>query len=106
MRLQTADHHVTAVQDHIAAGQVRAGDAQAFPGRRALSAYPQEMMEIALLGDGAARDKLYPLDAKRAFAALNRIKPNIGVWWSSGAQSAQLIKDGEVDLMSMMLSMR
>lgn len=73
---------------------------QAFPGRRALSVYPAEMMEIALLGDGVARDKLYPLDVKRAFASLNKIKPHIGVWWSSGAQSAQLIKDGEVDMLA------
>ncbi|WP_448955346.1 ABC transporter substrate-binding protein [Labrys neptuniae] len=70
----------------------------AFPGRRALSVFPAEMMEITLLGDGVAPDKLYPLDTDRAFKALNRIKPNITVWWASGAQSAQLLKDGEVDM--------
>lgn len=73
-------------------------DVEKFPGRRALSVYPQEMMEIALLGDGVAPDQIYPLDAKRSLAAIERIKPNIAVWWSSGAQSAQLIKDGEVDM--------
>ncbi|WP_082143766.1 ABC transporter substrate-binding protein [Nitratireductor soli] len=73
-------------------------DVEAFPGRRALSVYPQEMMEIALLGDGVAREDVYPLDTERSLAALEKIKPHIGVWWSSGAQSAQLIKDGEVDM--------
>lgn len=75
-------------------------DVKRFPGRRALSKYPQEMLEVALMGDGVPRDKLYPLDTKRAFAALERIKPEIAVWWSSGAQSAQLIKDGEVDMLA------
>ncbi|MDW6023285.1 extracellular solute-binding protein [Mesorhizobium sp. BAC0120] len=69
-----------------------------FPGRRALSVYPQEMMEIALLGDGVERDKVYPLDTKRSLAALEKIKPSVSVWWTSGAQSAQLLKDGEVDM--------
>jgi putative spermidine/putrescine transport system substrate-binding protein len=75
-------------------------NADAFPGRRALSVYPQEMMEIALLGDGVARDKVYPLDTERSLSALKRIKPKISVWWTSGAQSAQLIKDGEVDMLA------
>lgn len=73
-------------------------DVEAFPGRRALSVYPQEMMEIALLGDGVARSDIYPMDVDRSLASIEKIKPHIAVWWSSGAQSAQLIKDGEVDL--------
>lgn len=75
-------------------------DVQGFPGRRALSALPQEMLEIALLADGVEKDKLYPLDTKRALASLEKIKGNVAAWWSSGAQSAQLIKDGEVDMMA------
>jgi putative spermidine/putrescine transport system substrate-binding protein len=67
-----------------------------FPGRRALSVYPQEMMEIALLGDGVPRDQVYPLDTERSLAAIEKIKPHISVWWSSGAQSAQLLKDGDI----------
>lgn len=73
-------------------------DVEKFPGRRALSVYPQEMMEIALLGDGVAPDQVYPLDTERSLAAIEKIKPHISVWWSSGAQSAQLLKDGEVDM--------
>jgi len=71
-----------------------------FPGRRALSTYPQEMLEIALIADGVDKNALYPLDVDRAFASLNKIKPHVAVWWSSGAQSAQLLKDGEVDMMA------
>src|SRR5215204_7439039 len=29
---------------------------------------------------------------------LEQIKPHITVWWASGAQSAQLLNDGEVDM--------
>ncbi len=75
-------------------------DVKNFPGRRALSTYPQEMMEIALLADGVDKDKLYPLDTKRSLASLDKIKKDVAVWWSSGAQSAQLIKDKEVDMMA------
>ena len=73
-------------------------DVENFPGRRALSVYPQEMMEIALLGDGVEKEDVYPLDADRALASLEKIKSDIAVWWTSGAQSAQLIHDGEVDM--------
>ena len=56
------------------------------------------MLEVALLADGVAPDKLYPLDVDRAFKKLEQIKPYITVWWTSGAQSAQLLNDGEVDM--------
>lgn len=69
-----------------------------FPGRRSLRNDPAEVLEAALLADGVARDKLYPIDLDRAFASLEKIKPHISVWWSSGAQSAQLVADGEVDM--------
>jgi putative spermidine/putrescine transport system substrate-binding protein len=75
-------------------------DAKAFPGRRAVSGLAQETLEIALLADGVAKDKLYPLDVERALAAIKRLKPQIGVFWTTGAQSTQLIKDGEVDLIA------
>lgn len=75
-------------------------DVKTFPGRRALSTYPQEMMEIALMADGVGKDELYPLDTKRSLESLGKIKGDVSVWWSSGAQSAQLIKDGEVDMMA------
>ena len=31
---------------------------------------------------------------------LEQLKPHVLVWWNSGAQSAQVLKDGEVDMVS------
>jgi putative spermidine/putrescine transport system substrate-binding protein len=72
-----------------------------FPGPRSLcvSDAPRNMI-FALLADGVPRDALYPLDIERAFKKLDRIKPHIKVWWREGNQSQQLIRDGEVDMMS------
>jgi putative spermidine/putrescine transport system substrate-binding protein len=73
-------------------------DVKKFPGRRALRNHPLATLEAALMADGVAPDKLYPLDVDRAFRKLDEIKPAITVWWTSGAQSAQLLNDGEVDM--------
>ncbi|HAA39763.1 MAG TPA: ABC transporter substrate-binding protein, partial [Pseudomonas sp.] len=70
-----------------------------FPGVRALRNDPMGTLEAALLSDGVPRDKLYPLDVDRAYKRLEQIKPDIAVWWSSGGQSAQLLSDGEVDML-------
>jgi putative spermidine/putrescine transport system substrate-binding protein len=70
-----------------------------FPGTRALRNDPMGTLEAALLSDGVPRDKLYPLDVDRAYKRLKEIKPHIAVWWSSGGQSAQLLNDGEVDML-------
>lgn len=75
-------------------------DVEGFPGRRSLGVYPQEMMEIGLLGAGVARDAVYPMDIEDAVDSLAKIQPHIDVWWTSGAQSAQLIADGEVDMLA------
>ena len=69
-----------------------------FPGTRALRNDPMGTLEAALISDGVPRDKLYPLDVDRAFRKLEQIKPDIATWWTSGGQSAQLISDGEVDM--------
>ncbi len=72
-------------------------DTKKFPGARSVFKYPRGNLEMALLADGVAPDKLYPLDVDRAFRKLEQLKPSIDAWWDSGAQSAQLLKDGEVD---------
>jgi putative spermidine/putrescine transport system substrate-binding protein len=41
------------------------------------------------------------MDLDRAFRKMDEIKPHIKVWWRDGAQSQQLIRDGEVDMISM-----
>lgn len=71
-----------------------------FPGRRCLRQSPIDTLEEALMADGVPMDKLYPLDVDRAFKSLDRIRPHISTWWSSSAQSMQLIQSGEVDMIS------
>jgi putative spermidine/putrescine transport system substrate-binding protein len=73
-------------------------DQKAFPGGRTMRRSPTYNMEAALIADGVPLDKLYPLDIDRAFKKLKEPKPNVAVWWGSGAQSAQVLKDGEVDM--------
>ena len=45
-------------------------------------------------------DKLYPLYVDRAFRSLDRIKPHVNIWWTSGAQTASLLADGQVVMTS------
>ena len=66
-----------------------------FPGKRALRKHIDSNLESALLADGVPRDKLYPIDVKRALDKIKEIKPNC-VFWSSGAESQQLLRDREV----------
>lgn len=73
-------------------------DTKKFPGRRTMYRSPEYTLESALLADGVPMDKLYPLDVDRAFKKLEEIKGDVAIWWSSGAQSAQVLKDGEVDM--------
>jgi putative spermidine/putrescine transport system substrate-binding protein len=76
-------------------------DTAKFPGPRSLCiSDPQRTLIYALLADGVPRDQLYPFDVDRAFRKLDKIKPHIKVWWREGNQSQQLIRDGEVDMMS------
>ncbi len=73
-------------------------DVGRFPGPRTIRNNPIDCLEFALLADGVAMDKVYPLDVERAFRSLDRIKKSITVWWTTGAQPAQLLADGEVEL--------
>jgi putative spermidine/putrescine transport system substrate-binding protein len=50
------------------------------------------------MGDGIATSGVYPCNLERAFSALDRIKPDVAVWWTSGAQLEQLLTSGEVDM--------
>ena len=74
-------------------------DTTKFPGKRALQNAPQGGgFEAALLADGVAKDKLYPLDYDRAEKKLNTIKKDL-VFWDTGAQSQQMMEKGEVDML-------
>jgi putative spermidine/putrescine transport system substrate-binding protein len=70
-------------------------DTAKFPGKRAFYKWSAPgVIEAALLADGVAADKLYPLDLDRAFKKLDTIKADI-IWWDSGAQSQQLLASAE-----------
>lgn len=71
-------------------------DPEAKPGPRSLWRNAPQVLDIAAMGGGQPASSLYPLDLDRSFAALDKAKDDI-VWWTSGAQSAQLLIDGEVD---------
>ena len=72
-------------------------DPSTKPGQRSLWKYPAQTLEVAAMGAGQSRDKLYPLDLDGAFAKLDAVKSAL-TWWDSGAQGAQLIIDGETDV--------
>lgn len=74
-------------------------DTQNFPGRRGLRKNAFDTIEQALLADGVAPAQLYPLDLDRAFRKLDKVKKQVAVWWENGAQSSQLLRTGEVDVM-------
>jgi len=71
-------------------------DVQKYPGRRGLYKHSQGTLEVALLAAGVPASKLYPLDVDLAFKMLDKIKPHINVWWTSGAQNTQILQSGEV----------
>lgn len=75
-------------------------DLEAYPGTRGLHRDAQTTLEFALLADGVALDALYPLDVSRAFAALDRIQPGLTLWWEQGAQAAQIMSSGELDMVA------
>ncbi|MDK1378280.1 MULTISPECIES: extracellular solute-binding protein [unclassified Sinorhizobium] len=73
-------------------------DVERFPGPRSLPNHsaPWEVLVPAVLADGVPREKVFPLDLDRAFAKLDQLRPHIGVWWTSGDQSQQLLRSQEV----------
>ncbi|MGR3984133.1 MAG: ABC transporter substrate-binding protein [Gammaproteobacteria bacterium] len=71
-----------------------------IPGKRALEKRPNNNLEWALLADGVASDKVYKMletekGIARAFKKLDTIKSKV-IWWEKGAQTPQLLADGEV----------
>jgi putative spermidine/putrescine transport system substrate-binding protein len=75
-------------------------DVATFPGMRALEGRPKKNLEWALLCDGVAKEDLYNVlssegGVERALAKLDTIKDSV-IWWSAGAETPQLLADGEV----------
>ncbi|MCE8009564.1 ABC transporter substrate-binding protein [Aestuariivita sp.] len=99
--------HVLAVRtDQMPEGRMMSSwadfwDVETFPGPRALRNRAEDNLEFALLADGVAEADLYTVlstedGLDRAFAKMDEIKPHVTAWWTSGAQSVQLLSDGEV----------
>ncbi len=74
-------------------------DVKNFPGKRALRKDIQGILEVALMADGMPADpkKLCPIDEKRGFDMIRKIKSQT-VFWTSGAQSQELLRDGECSM--------
>ncbi|MCZ4353443.1 extracellular solute-binding protein [Roseovarius aestuarii] len=75
-------------------------DLEAYPGKRSLEKRPINNMEWALLCDGVAKDEVYdvlatPEGQDQALAKLDTIKDQV-IWWSAGADTPQLLADGEI----------
>ena len=75
-------------------------DLDKIPGKRSLEKKAINNLEWALLADGVAPDQVYELlgtdeGVERAFAKLDTIKDQV-IWWEKGAQTPQLLADGEV----------
>ena len=75
-------------------------DTETYPGKRSLEKRPINNMEWALLCDGVAKDDVYSvLETEegqiQALAKLDTIKDDV-IWWSAGADTPQLLADGEV----------
>ena len=74
-------------------------DLKTFPGKRALEKRPINNVEWALLCDGVAKEDVYdvlatPEGQQRALDKLATIKDQT-IWWSAGADTPQLLADGE-----------
>lgn len=88
-------YNTNATGGKVPAGWADFFDLEKFPGKRGVMSWSTSgLMEIALLADGVAPDKLYPLDIPRALKKFSTIKDQI-VFWDSGAQSQQLLASGE-----------
>jgi putative spermidine/putrescine transport system substrate-binding protein len=75
-------------------------DTAKFPGPRSMGKRAYTTLAFAMLGAGAAKDKIYPIDIDRALKALDRIRPTVKTWWEHGNESEELLRRGEVHMMS------
>ena len=81
-------------------------DLENFPGKRGMHGKVNYNLEAALMADGVPMAEVYDTLAtdegmKRAWSKLGEIAPEVTVWYRGGSQSAQLLRDGEVDVIHM-----
>ncbi|MGB5863227.1 MAG: extracellular solute-binding protein [Sulfitobacter sp.] len=75
-------------------------DTDAYPGKRSLEKRPIGNMEWALICDGVAKEDVYDVletadGQQKALDKLATIKDDV-IWWSAGADTPQLLADGEI----------
>ncbi|MCC8951536.1 polyamine ABC transporter substrate-binding protein [Bradyrhizobium sp. Arg62] len=81
-------------------------DTKKIPGKRGLNKAPRINLEWALIADGVPFNDVYkvlrtPEGVDRAFRKLDMIKGDV-VWYSTFAQAAQLLADGQVVMTSVL----
>jgi putative spermidine/putrescine transport system substrate-binding protein len=84
--------------DKVPTGMADFFDVEKFPGKRSLYKWGAGMWEAALLADGVAPDKLYPLDLDRAHKKLAAFKDNVVSYWGGGSESQSVLIDGEASM--------
>ena len=75
-------------------------DVKKFPGKRSLPDKPATVLEAALLADGVASGDVYktlstPAGMDRALNKIRALRPDVSVWWNSGAQPVQAVGSGD-----------
>lgn len=81
-------------------------DTEKFPGPRGMHGKVNYNLEAALMSEGVPMGEVYDQLAtedgiQRAWDRLAEIVPDVTVWYRGGSQSAQLLRDGEVDMIHM-----
>ena len=81
-------------------------DVEKFPGKRGMHGKVNYNLEAALMADGVDKSEIYSVlstkaGQERAWAKLAEIVPHVTVWYRGGSQSAQILRDGEVDVVHM-----
>lgn len=76
-------------------------DVNKFPGKRALRAAPDTVLEVALIADGVPLDQVIevlktPDGLDRAFKKIESIRPHVALWYNAGGQPVQALGSGEV----------
>ena len=73
-------------------------DVQKFPGgARCMRRRLEHEHPLRAAGRRRAGEQVFPEpDVDRAFKKLDQIKPHVNVWWKTGDQSQQILRDKEV----------
>lgn len=72
-------------------------DLKKFPGRRGMRKTPEGAIEACMMAAGRSIKNVYPIDLKLAVAKIKEIKSEC-IFWNSGSQSQDLLRNGEVSM--------